>query len=71
MRKGLIIAAAVMLLLGGGGYWGLQYGKKLIAERVLQTGWSGATADSWRFWTGSTRWPSRRRRTKSAKRSST
>lgn len=35
MRKGLIVAAAVILLLAGGGYWGLQYGKKLIAERVM------------------------------------
>ena len=35
MRKGLIAAAAVIVLLGGGGYWGLQYGKKLIAERVM------------------------------------
>ena len=35
MRKGLIAAAAVMLLLGGGGYAGLQYGKKMIADRVM------------------------------------
>jgi len=34
MRK-VMIAVAALMLLAGGGYWGLQYGKKLIAERVM------------------------------------
>ena len=35
MRKGLIAAAAVLALLGGGGYFGVQYGKQLVADRVM------------------------------------
>jgi len=35
MRRGLIVAAVVLLLLAGGGYMGVQYGKKYIAERVM------------------------------------
>jgi len=35
MRKGLIAALVVIVLLAVGGYAGVQYGKKFIAERVM------------------------------------
>lgn len=35
MRKGWIVAAIVVLLLAGGGYIGVQYGKKFIADRIM------------------------------------